>query len=246
MASGASSKLARGDVHRGADEGGEIAGGVEDRAADAGDVLERAVGKNEAELVFEFVFVANGLVDGFFEPLAVVGVNSAPEEGRRGLIVFGIGAENEKMFARPFKFAGDEIPHPTAGVAELLPFFQEKLAGALLFVAESIVDGEGDLIGDEREVTHFIGRIGIVVTRTEGEGAKAAVGCGERENACGLKTEVSIEIHHAREAGFRLRGRDENGLLVIVNPPSDGFLGAEVRGDLESRPLHSILFVAGS
>jgi hypothetical protein len=39
------------------------AGVVEDRAADAADVFERAVGKNEAEFLFEFAFFADRLVD---------------------------------------------------------------------------------------------------------------------------------------------------------------------------------------
>ena len=70
-----------------------------------------------------------------------------------GLSVVGIGAENKEMLARPFDFAAGEIPHPTAGVAEPLAFFEEELAGALLIVAQSVVNGERDLIGNQGEVT---------------------------------------------------------------------------------------------
>jgi hypothetical protein len=127
-------------------------------------------------------------------------VDSAPKERPAGFIFFGIGAENEEMLARPLEFAVREVPHPTAGVAELLAFLEEELAGALLVVAEGVVHGESDLVGDEREVTDFVGRIGILAAGAEAEAAETAVGRGQREDARGLQIRLCKQLHHAREA----------------------------------------------
>jgi hypothetical protein len=224
--------LALGDVHGGADEGSELAG-VDDGAADAGDIFEGAVGENETEFVLEFALFADRLVDVLFKPVAVVGVNSAPEERRAGLIFLGIGAEDQEMLARPLEFAVGKVPDPTAGMAELLAFLEKEFAGALLVVAESVVDGESNLIGDEGEVADFVGRIGICAAGAEAEAAETAISGGQGKDAREFQIGLFVQPHHAREAGFGLAGRNDDRLLVIVDPPGDGFFCGKIFGDDE-------------
>ena len=127
----------------------DMAGVVEDGTPDAGDVFESAVGENETEFALEFRLFADRLIDVLFEPVAVVGMDATPEERCAGLIFVGVGTEDQEMLTRPFDFAVGEVPDPTAGMAEFLSFLEEEFAGALLFIAEGVVDGESNLIGDE-------------------------------------------------------------------------------------------------
>src|ERR1700720_1120897 len=122
-------------------------------------------------------------------------MNSAPKEGLARFFLVGISAENDEMLARPFDFAGDEVPHPTAGVTEFLAFREEEFTGALLFVAEGVVDGERDLVGDEGEIADLLGGIGIGVACTEAEAAEAAIRGGEGKDASGVQTRLLIVLH---------------------------------------------------
>src|ERR1700756_199388 len=99
------------------------------------------------------------------------------------------------MLAGPFKVAAGKVPHPTAGVAQLLSFFEENLAGTLFVVAEGVVDGESDLVGDEGEVADFARRIGIGMACAEAEAAETAVGRCEREDACSLQIRLFKKLH---------------------------------------------------
>ena len=231
--------LALGDVHGGADESRELADFVDDRAADTGDVSEGAIGKDEAKFVLEFLFFVDCFIDQFFERLTVVGMDAAPEERRGGFIFVGIGPEDQEMLARPFDFAVRKVPDPTAGVAQLLAFLEEDFAGALLVVAKSVVDGKSDLIGDEGEVAYFVGRIGICAAGAEPEAAETSIGGGEWEDAGGLQIRLFVELHHLREAEFGFAGRNDDRLLMIVDPPRDRLFGGKIFGNDEVRALHS-------
>jgi hypothetical protein len=123
-------------------------------------------------------------------------------------------------------------------VAELLPFFEEELAGALFVVAEGVVYGKSDLVGDEGEITDLLGRIVIGLVSPETKATEAAIRGGEGKDASSLQVGLFIQLHHAREAGLRIPGRDDYRLLVIVDPPGDGFFGGKIGGDDEFRTLH--------
>jgi hypothetical protein len=71
----------------------------------------------------------------------------------------------------------------------------------------------------------------------ETETAKTPISGSEGKDTCGLKGIVFVEFHHTKEAGFCIPGRDDDGLLVIVDPPGDGFLSRKIRRNDEFRAL---------
>jgi hypothetical protein len=48
-----------------------------------------------------------------------------------------------------------------------------------------------------------------------------------------LQTGLFVELHHEREAGLGIAGRDDDGLLMTIDPPGDGLLGGKIFWDDE-------------
>lgn len=53
------------------------------------------------------------------------------------------------MFLRPLKLTAGEIPHPAAGVTQLLAFLQKKFCSPLFLVAQRVIDGQRNLIRNQ-------------------------------------------------------------------------------------------------
>src|ERR1700691_1573330 len=123
-------------------------------------MLHRTVGYNNAVFLFKICLFVSSLVDRLFQQHAVLGMNPAPEQCKRWLFAIRIETENSEMLARPFDLAGCQIPLPTAGLAQLLAFFEIKFASSLFLVTQRIVNRQGNLFGYQREVSNFAGRIG--------------------------------------------------------------------------------------
>src|ERR1700728_1426812 len=100
----------------------------------------RSVGNNNAVLLFKICFLVSSLVDGLFQQRAVFGMNPAPEQCKRGLLVIRVDTENSEMLARPFNLAACQIPMPTACMAQFLAFFEIKFGSSLFLVTQRIVN----------------------------------------------------------------------------------------------------------
>src|SRR5271154_4031748 len=123
-------------------------------------MLHRSVGNNDAVFLFKICLLVSSLVDGLFQQGAVFRMNPAPEQCKRWLLAIRVDTENSEMLARPFNLAACQIPMPTACMTQFLAFLKKQFASPLFLVTQRIVNRQGNLFRNQREVSNFVGRIG--------------------------------------------------------------------------------------
>src|SRR5262245_24923672 len=125
--------LALGYVHDRTNKLNEVTGFPEDRMAKTLEMLCRSVRKNDSIVHLKITSFAHCLINPLLHQGPILGVNFFQEHRIRGLGRLRMEAKDAKMFLRPEKLSGGNIPTPTTRVAYSLAFCQVSFTAAQLF-----------------------------------------------------------------------------------------------------------------
>src|SRR2546428_13735379 len=100
--------------------------------------------------MLERALVADGADEDVHERRPIVGVHAFPVAQVRARAGGRIEAEDARVFGRPADLAGAHVPAPVAGMANLLPFGEGRLARPERFFSPLALDELADLAADGR------------------------------------------------------------------------------------------------
>src|ERR1700720_727615 len=99
------------------------------------DVPHSSIGKDEAKFEFEVAFFGEGLVEAVLKFHLVVGMNATESLAVGSRVGRWFESEDSKVLVRPVDiFPPGNVPGPTSGVAQALPFGQVGLTAAQGFI----------------------------------------------------------------------------------------------------------------
>src|SRR5262249_36007998 len=130
------------------------------------DVLDHAVRQDNPILMLEGPLVADGAVEKVHERRPIVGVHAFPVAQVRARTGGRIKAEDARVFGRPAHLAGAHVPAPAAGMANLLPFSERRLARPERCFSPLALDELADLAADGRHHGEQV-RVGLTYLAAE-------------------------------------------------------------------------------
>src|ERR1700728_166056 len=114
------------------------------------------------------------------------------------------------------------------------PFAQFVLGSLLLGVSGRVVDTQRDLFGYQRQEANLFGAVSILVRDGKTQAAKSSVCSCERKDASRPDAVLPVNFHQPGKAGFLISGSHHDGLLVVIDPPCNRFLGRKVWGNCKT------------